>query len=99
MRPAESYALPGPRWLPSPEPRAPFWLHVLPHPLFPAFPPEPRLPVPAEPRRRIEQVRAIDPHHTRLDLGRHIEREVDVLGPDAGREPVGRVVGQLHRLR
>src|SRR2546430_1353754 len=84
---------------PPPPPAPPFCLPPPPPPLPPPPPPPPRPPPPADPRRRIKQVRAIDPHHTRLDLGRHIEREVDVLGPDAGREPVGRIVGQLHRLR
>src|SRR6266581_1885952 len=56
-----------------------------PHPHFP-LPPEPRFPIAPEPRRRIEQIGAIDPHDASLDLGRHVERQVDVLRPHARRE-------------
>src|SRR5207244_9985513 len=69
------------RPFPFPLSRFPFWLEILPHPLFPALTSEPRLPVPTEARRRVEHVGAVDPHHPCLDLGRHVEREVDVLGP------------------
>ena len=77
---------------------APPPLHILPHPLPPAFPSEPALPIPAEPARRVEDVGAVDPDRPRLELRRDVEGEVDVLGPDAGRESVARVVRQLHRF-
>src|SRR5207247_7132693 len=69
---------------PTPEPRVPIWLQVLPHSLPPAFAAEPGLAVAAEPRRCVEQIGAVDPHHARFDLGRHVEREIPLLGPHAG---------------
>ena len=84
---------------PSPHSSFPVRFEVLPHPLPAALAAEPGFAVAAEAGGRIEQVGAVDPHHARLDLGRDVEREVDVLGPDARRQAVGGVVGQLHSLR
>src|SRR5207247_687100 len=67
--------------IPSPLSPVPHRLQILPHPLSPALAPEPRLPVPAEPRRGIEQVGAVDPNDARFDLRRDVERQVDVLRP------------------
>src|SRR5207247_4875494 len=63
-----------------------------------AFAAKAALPVAAESRRRVEQVRGIDPHHAALELRGDVEREVDALRPDAGREPVWRVVRQRDGL-
>src|SRR5207249_11078862 len=73
-------------------------LQILPHTFPTALAPESRFPVPPEPRGRVEQIGAIDPHDARFDLGRYVEREVDVLGPHARREAVRRVVRELHGL-
>src|SRR2546426_8675738 len=50
----------------------------------------------AEPRRRVEQVGAVDPHHARLDLRGDVECQVDVLRPHARGEPIGRVRSEEH---
>src|SRR5690242_20597702 len=63
-----------------------------------ALPPEPRLAIPAEPGGRVEEIRRVDPDHAGLDLGRDVEREIDVLGPDARRQSVRRIVRELHGL-
>src|SRR3989442_399368 len=69
--------------IPHPASRIPFRFHVLPHPLPPALAPEAGLSIAAEPARRVEHVRAVDPHHTRLDLRRHLERHADGPLPHA----------------
>src|SRR3989442_483605 len=84
--------------LPAPRSGLPLRLQVLPHPLPPALAPEAGLSIAAEPARRVEDVRAVDPHHTGLDLRRHVERQVDVLRPHARGEAVRRVVRELDRL-
>src|SRR6185436_15907994 len=73
-------------------------VQVLVHPLAPALAAVAALAIAAEPARGVEQVGRVDPDGARLHLARPVEREVDVLGPDAGREAVGRVVGELDRL-
>src|ERR1043165_1298730 len=65
---------------------------VFPHAFSPTFAPETRLAIATKPRGGIEQVGRVHPHHARLDLGRDVEREVDVLRPHAGGQAVGRVV-------
>ena len=52
----------------------------------------------AKARRGVEQVGAVDPHDTRFDLTRDIERQVQVVAPDACRQAEPGVVGQRHRL-
>ena len=70
-------------------------LHVLPQPLEPALAAVAALAVPAEAGGRVEHVRAVDPHRAGLHPRRDVEREVDVLRPQAGGETVARVVGEL----
>src|SRR5205814_18110 len=53
---------------------------------------EAALAVAAESGRRVDGVRGVDPYHAALQLRRDVEREVDALGPEAGRETVRRVV-------
>src|SRR5204862_4166137 len=65
---------------------------------FSTLPAEPGLAIPAEPGGGVEQVRTVDPHDARFDLRRNVEREVDVLRPDARRESVRRIVGELDRF-
>ena len=60
---------------------------------------ETALAIAAEAARCVEQIRAIDPDHARLDLRRYLQRHVDTLAPNAGRQAVDGVVGQFHRLR
>ena len=67
-------------------------------PSLSALAPEAALAVAAEAAGGVEQVGAVDPHHAGLDLRRHIEREVDALAPDAGRQSVNGVVRQLDRF-
>src|SRR6266480_3510611 len=57
--------------------------------------PEPREFVAAKRRRRIIEVVRIHPDRPRLDGAGHAVRLLDVLGPDAGGEPVHRAVGEL----
>ena len=52
----------------------------------------------AKARRRIHHIGAIHPDDARYQLGRDIQREVDILGPDRRRQPVAGVIGQLDRL-
>ncbi len=56
------------------------------------------LPVSAESGRGVEQIGAVHPDRSRFDLGSRVQRQVDVLRPDAGREPVPGVVRQLDGL-
>src|SRR5689334_10525418 len=74
-------------------------LHVLPHPFPTALSPEPALAIPPKPRRRIEQIRRIHPHHPALELRRNVQREVDVLRPYTRRQSIRSVIRQLHRFR
>src|SRR2546422_4975378 len=84
--------------LPAPCSLLPRRLQVLVHTFPSTFSTEPRLAVASEPRRRVEQIRAVDPHDAGLQLGRDIECEVDVLRPDARREAIGGVIRKLHGL-
>ena len=73
-------------------------LQVLPHPLAPALAAEPGLAVAAEPGGGVEAVGAVHPHRAGLDPRCHLQREAQLLGPDAGGQPVARVVGQRDGL-
>jgi hypothetical protein len=73
-------------------------LQVLVHPLATTLSPEATFTVAAESGGGIEQIRAVDPHHARLDLRRDVEREIDALAPHTRRETVLRVVGKSHRF-
>jgi hypothetical protein len=64
----------------------------------PAFAAEAAFAVAAEAAGGVELVGAVDPHHAGLQARGHIQREADRLAPDAGRQAVARVVGQVHRL-
>src|SRR6185295_15922233 len=76
----------------------PPWLQVLPEPFLAALAAEAALAVAAEAGGGVEEVGAVDPYRAGLDLGRQVESEVDVLGPDARREAVAGVVRQLDGL-
>mmetsp|Transcript_2258 Transcript_2258/g.6258 ORF Transcript_2258/g.6258 Transcript_2258/m.6258 type:complete len:591 (-) Transcript_2258:548-2320(-) len=52
----------------------------------------------AEPGRRVEEVVGVDPDDPRADLEGHVQRLRHVLRPYGGRQPKGRVVGQLDGL-
>jgi hypothetical protein len=67
-------------------------------PLPPAFAAEAAFADPAERRGGVEEVRGVHPDDTGRELGRDVEREVEVLRPEGRGEAVARVVGQLHRL-
>ena len=88
------------RKVPLPAPRSPSQggLQVFPHALPSALSSKAGFPVAPESRRGVEQIGAVDPDDTRLDLRGHVEREVDVLRPHARGESVRRVVGELDRL-
>src|SRR3954469_20070276 len=68
---------------------------VLPQPLASPFSPEPALPIPPEATGSVEDVGAVDPERSRLDLGCDVQRQVDVLRPHTGCQTVPGVVGQL----
>src|SRR5215218_8654656 len=57
------------------------------------FSAEAALLVAAERGRRIVDVVSVDPDGSRLELPRHVVCFLDVAGPDAGGQPVGRIVG------
>src|SRR5690348_2372415 len=63
--------------------------------LFPEISTEPGELVAAERRCGIVEVVRVDPDGAGLDGARHAVRLLDVLGPDAGGEPVHRAVGEL----
>src|ERR1051325_953655 len=88
-----AFAAPGPLPL-SPSAILPFQSHILPQPLPAAFSSEARLPEAAEAGCRIEEVGAVDPDGAGFQLGRDIQSAIDVLGPHAGRQTVGRVIGE-----
>ena len=46
----------------------------------------------------VEDVGGVHPHHTGFDLGRYVQRQIDVFRPDRGGKAVAGVVGQFHRL-
>src|SRR5690242_11976002 len=74
----------------------PTWLQVFTHTFAATFSPIPTLAVATKTRRRIEQVRAIDPNHACLHLSCHMKRNVHALAPYAGRQPIRCVVGEFH---
>ena len=63
------------------------------------FAPEAALPVAAKTGGGVEQVGAVDPHRAGFELAGDIQRQVDIVAPDAGSQPVARVVRQVDRLR
>src|SRR5690348_10465629 len=71
---------------------------VLAEALASALAAEAAFPIAAEAGRGVEQVGRIDPHHSRLDAGGDLERAIDVLAPDRGREAVAGVVGERDRF-
>src|SRR3954462_13419770 len=73
--------------------------HVLEQPFAPALASEAALAIAAEAAARVEEIGRVDPDRPGLNAARDIQRLVDVLGPDARRQPVPRVVRQSHRLR
>src|SRR5207302_470314 len=73
-------------------------LQILPHPFPSALSPKPRLAVATEPRRGVEQIRAVDPYDAGFELRRDVEREIDVLRPHARRKSIWRVVRELDGL-
>ena len=78
--------------------RLPGGPQVFVEPLAPPLAPVPALPVAAEAGRRVEDVGAVDPDRTGLHPRGNVQRQVDVLRPDACREPVPGVVRQPDRL-
>src|SRR6266542_2636785 len=73
-------------------------LEVLVQPFLAALTPKAALAVAAKAGRRIEHVGRVDPDYASLDLARDIERQVDILAPDAGGQAEAGIVGQRHRL-
>src|SRR5690606_26076415 len=76
----------------------PFGTQILEQAFAPTFAPESAFTVAAETRRRVEEVGAVDPHASGFDLAGNVQREVDVLAPDAGGESVAGVVRQRNRF-
>ena len=72
---------------------------VLQHALASAFAAVSGFAIAAESACCVELVGTIHPHHARLHLRSQVQRDVDVLAPDARRQPVHSVVGQLCGLR
>src|SRR5690606_2598700 len=56
--------------------------HIFEKPFFTAFPAEAAFPVAAKARSAIKQIGRVDPDRSRLDLCRHVQRQVNVLRPD-----------------
>ncbi len=81
-----------------PGPRLPLRAQIFEQALAPTFAPVATFAVAAEARRRVEQVRAVDPDAPRLDFQRNIERNIDIVRPDACRQPEARIVRQRRRL-
>jgi hypothetical protein len=77
----------------------PFRRQIFEHALASAFAAITGFTIAAESAGCVELVGGVHPDHASLDLGSQIERNVNVLAPDAGRESVHRVVGQLRSLR
>ena len=68
---------------------------VLAQALAPAFAAEARLTVAAKAARGIELIGGVDPHHTGLQSRRYFQGQTDRFAPDAGRQTVAGVVGQV----
>ena len=73
-------------------------LHVFVQAFLAAFTPEAGFTIVPKAAGGVELVGAIDPHGTGFDLGGEVQRQVDVFAPDACRQPVAGVVGELHRF-
>src|SRR5262245_51958622 len=73
-------------------------LEVREQPLAPALAAEAALLVAAEGRARVELVVRVRPHHARAEALRDPEALRSLVGPDAGRQAVHRVVRLLDRL-
>ena len=76
-----------------------FWLGVAREAFPAAFAPKAAFAHAAKPCGGVHHVGAVDPDDACDEFWCDVEREVDVLGPDGGREPVARVVGDLHGFR
>ena len=63
-----------------------------------AFAPVSALAVATEATRRVEQIRAVHPHDASFQLCRNVQRHVDVLAPNARRQAIDGIVGQLNRF-
>src|SRR5579871_1908243 len=72
--------------------------HILEQTLAATFAPEAAFAVAAKARGRVELVGAVDPDAASLDLAGHIQRQIDIIAPDAGRQAIARIVRQRHRL-
>ena len=73
----------------------PLGRQVFEHALASAFASVARFAIAAEAAGGVELVGAVDPDHSGFDLRGEVERDVDVLAPDAGGETIDGVVGQL----
>ena len=72
--------------------------HVFEQAFLAAFATKAAFAVAAKARSAVEQVGAVDPHRAGLDLAGHVQRQVDVVRPHAGSQPVTGVVRQFHGL-
>ena len=52
----------------------------------------------AESDRGIQLVGSVDPNHAGLQMGGDLKRLIDGLAPDAGRQSIARMIGQLDRF-
>src|SRR5204862_5219956 len=76
----------------------PLQLHVLEQTFSSAFPAVTALAISSEAASCIEQIRAIHPNHTGLDLCCDLDSDIDVLAPYERRQSVDGVVGHVHPL-
>src|ERR1700724_2629343 len=56
------------------------------------------LAITAKPARSIEEIPAVHPDHAGFELCGDVQRNVDALAPDAGRQAVDGIVGELDRF-
>ena len=76
----------------------PLGTHVFEQTFLTAFTSKTGFAVTAKSGGGVEQVCAVDPHGTGLDLAGRVQRQVDVVAPYAGRQAVARIICQRDRL-